>query len=45
MSKQEVISAIQEVKQCGDAEAVVELSVDRYEELLNYECMYKGLLF
>jgi NTP pyrophosphatase (non-canonical NTP hydrolase) len=32
-----------EVKQCGDAETVVKLTVDRYGELLDYECMYKGL--
>lgn len=40
MSKQEVINAIQEVKNCVDAEAVVELSVDRYEELLIKEKVY-----
>jgi len=43
MSKENIIMAINEVKQCSDAETVVELSVERYEELLNYEFMYKGL--
>jgi len=34
MSKENIIMAINEVKQCSDAETVVELSVERYEELL-----------
>jgi hypothetical protein len=34
MSKENIIMAIHEVKQCADAETVVELSVERYEELL-----------
>ena len=44
MSKQEVINAIQEVKKSGDAGTVVELSVDRYDELLIKEKAYDQMI-
>jgi hypothetical protein len=45
MRKMYLMNDIREIKEtCVDAETIVELSVERYEELLNYEFMYKDLL-
>jgi hypothetical protein len=37
--KMAILGDIDKVKQCADAETVVELSVERYEELLQREQM------
>jgi len=43
-NKDNIYNMITAIKDCANAETVVELSVERYKELLDYEFRYKELM-